>query len=698
MTFANRTGWHEIAGSRVFVLPEEAIGSPDGEMVRLQQAGSSPYASRGTLVEWKAGVGTLVAGHLRLVLMCSVAFVGPLLELVGHEGGGIHVYGNSSTGKTTAIAAGSSVWGKGCSLGFILPWRQTANAFEVTAAQHTDSLLVFDEVGVADAKALATSAYQITAGTGKGRLNRDAHLKARAVWRVMLVSTGEMPVAAKIAEESGRSAHAGQLVRVLDIPADAGKGVFDHPGPGNDPSALSDAIKRAAGENYGTAGPAFVRKLLEEGSDEVSAILQGMIEAFVGTATPSGADGQVQRAAKRFALIGAAGELARLWDVVPWAEGAALDAARAAYHDWIAARGASRQPKARPRSRRCAASSNSSANPASIPFRQNQTHDPFPTGQAGVGNIERLASGSSCRRPGRTRSARALIREPRLASSRIAGCSGAATAAAGCRAARERRMGSSASTCCRCASWRRPPMRADVRDRLIALAGGVTRVTGATRVTDTLPMASLAPKQIEGRQADESRGLPSVTPVTPVTRDTESGGTAIAQIVRPKEARSSDHPYAAGSDSRWLAEDYVLPDEVSADRTDQAASALSIGEPAWTAEDYQAYFDERAAIYEHDGYRARREVECLAFGDTVRQWLAFHPPPVWEVWRGCAQCLDDDRGGDPLLPFLTRGGHTWIHDQCTARWRSHRRSEAEYTLRLMGIGPSPPDASLAPRF
>jgi uncharacterized protein (DUF927 family) len=64
-----------------------------------------------------------------------------------------------------------------------------------------------------------------------------------------------------------------------------------------------------------------------------------MIEAFVKEATPPDADGQVQRAAKRFALVGVAGELARLWDVVPWAEGAALDGARALYSDWVAARG-----------------------------------------------------------------------------------------------------------------------------------------------------------------------------------------------------------------------------------------------------------------------------------------------------------------------------------------------------------------------
>jgi uncharacterized protein (DUF927 family) len=158
---------------------------------------------------------------------------------------------------------------------------------------------------------------------------------------VVLVSTGEVPVAAKIEQESGRSAHAGQQVRVLDIPADAGAGcgVFDHAGPSGDPGALSDAIKRAAAESYGTAGPAFVERLPQEGGDEIASTVLAMIDAFVQAQTPEGADGQVQRAAKRFALIGAAGELARAWGVVPWPEGAALAAAARAYGDWITARG-----------------------------------------------------------------------------------------------------------------------------------------------------------------------------------------------------------------------------------------------------------------------------------------------------------------------------------------------------------------------
>ena len=38
----------------------------------------------------------------------------------------------------------------------------------------------------------------------------------------MVASTGEVPVETKLAEDNGRKAHAGQLVRMIDVPATEG--------------------------------------------------------------------------------------------------------------------------------------------------------------------------------------------------------------------------------------------------------------------------------------------------------------------------------------------------------------------------------------------------------------------------------------------------------------------------------------------
>jgi uncharacterized protein (DUF927 family) len=63
------------------------------------------------------------------------------------------------------------------------------------------------------------------------------------------------------------------------------------------------------------------------------------IAGFVAEVVPSEADGQVRRVARRFAVVAAAGELARKFGVVRWPEGEAMDAAAKLFREWLAARG-----------------------------------------------------------------------------------------------------------------------------------------------------------------------------------------------------------------------------------------------------------------------------------------------------------------------------------------------------------------------
>ena len=342
VTTVNRTGWHLIGERRVFVLPDAVIGQPEAETVILTGATAAPYARRGTLQDWREGVGRLSAGHGRLVLAVATAFAGPLVDLVGGEGGGVNLYGQSSRGKTTALKAAASVWGRGASdPGFVRSWRATANAQEATAAIVTDTLLCLDEIGVAEGRDAAAAVYQLASGVGKGRSARDGSIRAPMTWRVLTLSTGELPMAAKIAEDRQRRAYAGQAVRLLDVPADAGRGygVFDGPGLDGDPALLAEAIQKSARTAYGEAGPAFVRALMDLGQEEARSLVVSLVEDFVAEHAPADADGQIRRAAARLGLIAAAGELAQSFNIVPWEEGEAEAAAARALADWIGSRG-----------------------------------------------------------------------------------------------------------------------------------------------------------------------------------------------------------------------------------------------------------------------------------------------------------------------------------------------------------------------
>ena len=299
-------------------------------------ANNAPFDIRGILADWQQGVGSLVAGHSRPVFAVSAALAGPLLGLLGLEGGGFNFYGQSSRGKTTTVKAAASVWGKGDSPGYVRPWRSTANALEAAAALHADTILILDELGAVEAKEAAMAIYSLTSGTGKGRSGRDGSLRQSLRWRTMVLSTGELRLTDKL-EENRQRARAGQQVRLVDIPADTGKsfGAFDSGGIYNDPKLLADRIKAAAQTSYGTAGPEFIRRLIAEGLHKNPDDIKAMIDAFRQNHAPKEADGQVLRVADRFGLVAAAGELACDLGIVPWQKGNALDAVRQCFIDWL---------------------------------------------------------------------------------------------------------------------------------------------------------------------------------------------------------------------------------------------------------------------------------------------------------------------------------------------------------------------------
>lgn len=123
----------------------------------------------------------------------SAAFAGPLLGLLNIDGGA-HLYGDSSCGKTTALVASVSIWG---GTAFKRTWRATANGLEGAGSLHSDTLLALNELGEIEPRALYEAAYALMNGVGKTRANRRGEVRHAARWRVLLLSTGELTIAAR---------------------------------------------------------------------------------------------------------------------------------------------------------------------------------------------------------------------------------------------------------------------------------------------------------------------------------------------------------------------------------------------------------------------------------------------------------------------------------------------------------------------
>ncbi len=206
----SRTGWHTIDGQRVFVLPHQTFGSAGVEVVYQAVAGSdsSVFGADGSLDGWRSEVDEKCAGNSRLVLAISTAFAGPLLEILGEEGGGVHFRGASRVGKTTALRVAASVWGgdgANGAAGYIRQWRATDNAMESLALAQSDTLLPLDELGQADARTVGETAYLLASGQGKARSDRGGGLRTPVRFRVLFLSTGELSLADKILEPKSGS-------------------------------------------------------------------------------------------------------------------------------------------------------------------------------------------------------------------------------------------------------------------------------------------------------------------------------------------------------------------------------------------------------------------------------------------------------------------------------------------------------------
>lgn len=346
LTCVTRTGWHVVGDGSVFVLPGGEAFGPHAADTILQAdhaSADAAYRAAGTLADWRRDVAAWAVANDRLVVCLSAAFAGPLLDIIGEPSGGIHLVGHSRSGKTTAAVVAGSAWGKPTSEAQIRQWRGTANGLEATAAETSDTLLILDEMGQADAREVADVVYMLANESGKQRASRSGMARRRQTWRTLFVSTGEVTLSHKIGE-IGKRAMAGLEVRLVNLPADAGQdmGLFQDLHGRSSPAALAEELSNVARRKYGTASRAFLARLAQDrasGEASLRVRLEAMRTKFIEEFVPLGADGQVRSVAGRFALIAAAGELARSYDVLPWPKGEARRAAGACFETWLAERG-----------------------------------------------------------------------------------------------------------------------------------------------------------------------------------------------------------------------------------------------------------------------------------------------------------------------------------------------------------------------
>jgi hypothetical protein len=111
--------------------------------------------------------------------------------------------------------------------------------------------------------------------------------------------------------------------------------------------------------------------------------------------------------------------------------------------------------------------------------------------------------------------------------------------------------------------------------------------------------------------------------------------------------------------------------------------ALLQGErDGWSADDWCAFYDERAGIAEFDGGLSRVNAEAGALTCCVVEWLDRNP--VRAPSGCCLGCCGGDEAGNPLRPFGV-SAPVWLHHGCREAWDATRKEQAVAALSAMGI-------------
>ncbi|WP_417270776.1 DUF927 domain-containing protein [Celeribacter sp.] len=324
-----------------FALPDVIVSPENDDMQLTLDMGDRPtlLATAGTMEAWQ-DLTRLAAPNSRATFAICAALAAPLLRPLGIEGGGFHFYGQSSRGKSTLLMLAGSVWGGGGRDGFLRSWRMTVNGAESVVADHNDLLLCLDEMTVADAEGFTDMLYMLANGQGKARAKKDGSAAESAQWNSLILSSGENTIEQQLEQGRGKQRMTGgMVVRMIDVPIEIEPGVsFEDLGPHENGGAVADQIKALSRAHYGHAGRAFLAALVND-REALLAHARDHIDAFMVHMLDDGDDPQIQRVARRFAAVAAAGHLAAKAGLLKIAPEQIDDAITACFGDWIKARG-----------------------------------------------------------------------------------------------------------------------------------------------------------------------------------------------------------------------------------------------------------------------------------------------------------------------------------------------------------------------
>ena len=300
VTIARHLGWQDEPS--VFVTGDGAPW-PVEPAEPEQRPALAAHRPRGTLEGWK-DTAARIERYPVVRIALAAAFAAPLLRLLNQSSFTLDISGRSTRGKSTTAALALSVWadptahGEGMST-----WKSGIIMIEKRLNLVRGLPVVLDETRVVKSPDVVDQVlYQVPMNHGTARGGGWANMLP---WHTILISTGEQPALSF-------TSHEGAAARVLSLR----RAPFGTDGPRS--AADARAVTAGISEHYGTAGPAFIARLLSVISEpdalaRLTARHGELTDAHVGAARGDIA----RRRAPLVAALHLAAQLAHEWQIVP---------------------------------------------------------------------------------------------------------------------------------------------------------------------------------------------------------------------------------------------------------------------------------------------------------------------------------------------------------------------------------------------
>jgi putative DNA primase/helicase len=317
----------------IYVRPDLVIGDTQEEIILDESIDDAAFSTRGSLSDWQNYLAKYCENNSRLTFSVSTAFASVLLRVCEIPNVGFHLVGNSSSGKTTCLNIAASVFGD---TNYVVSWKTTDNALENTAFKRNDALLILDELSEMSSSKAGDVAYMLANGKGKGRMDKNCKSREILRWKLVFLSSGEIDLSAHMAE-ANKTSKAGQKVRLLNIPAKAGRdshGIFEDLHDFEDGAEFSNYLLESAAQYYGTASVEFIKQVVDN-MKTIKSQYKKEYQRMKAEHLPDKSEGQDLRAFERFMFVGFAGELATQYGVTGWNFGDSYSAALKCFHSWL---------------------------------------------------------------------------------------------------------------------------------------------------------------------------------------------------------------------------------------------------------------------------------------------------------------------------------------------------------------------------